>query len=179
MPTDVQLDRVQERFTLWDVNGDGRIDRADLDAEAWRILQAFGESHGTPAARTLTDAYVGLWGFFAGKAGVDEQTGSLTLEQFSLVAQEYVLNNGDAGFARYVQPVIQAIVELVDVDGDGQVSPHEFTSWLDAANVQDIAPEKAFAQIDANGDGQLSVDELVQAVRAYHLGDIDVPLLGR
>jgi len=38
---------------------------------------------------------------------------------------------------------------------------------------------EAFRQIDADGDGRLSVDELVQAIRAHHLGDIDMPLLGR
>ncbi|MFB7032399.1 EF-hand domain-containing protein, partial [Streptomyces sp. NPDC056295] len=71
-----------------------------------------------------------------------------------------------------------AIVELVDVDGDGQVNPAEFKSWLDAIGVEGIDSAEVFAQIDANGDGQLSVEELVQAVRAYHLGDLDVPLLG-
>ncbi|MET8969664.1 EF-hand domain-containing protein [Streptomyces hydrogenans] len=179
MTTSVQLDRVQKRFDLWDVNGDGQIDRADWDAEAQRILQAFGEAPGTPAAHALTDAYLGMWGFFADKAGIDEQTGALTPEQFHHIAEEHVLENGGAGFGRVVQPTIQAIVELVDVDGDGQVNPAEFKAWLDAIGVHDINPLEAFAQIDANGDGQLSVEELVQAVRAYHLGDIDVPLLGR
>ncbi|MFD6811708.1 EF-hand domain-containing protein [Streptomyces anthocyanicus] len=45
--------------------------------------------------------------------------------------------------------------------------------------VSDVEPAQAFRQIDADGDGQLSVEELVQAVRAFHLGEIDVPLLGR
>ncbi|MFD5513593.1 EF-hand domain-containing protein [Streptomyces sp. NPDC127051] len=179
MTTDIQRERTQERFDLWDVNGDGQIDRADWDAEAQRILQAFEEAPGSPAARALTDAYLGMWGFFASKAGIDEQTGALTPEQFSNIAEKHVLENGGAGFTRVVKPTIQAIVELVDSDGDGQVNPAEFRSWLDAIGVQDVNPVEAFAQIDANGDGMLSIDELVQAVRAYHLGDIDVPLLGR
>ncbi|GGY64794.1 EF-hand domain-containing protein [Streptomyces omiyaensis] len=86
-----------------------------------------------------------MWGFFADKAGIDEQTGALPPEQFDHISEEHVLENGGAGFGRVVQPTIQAIVELVDVDGDGR----------------------------------LSVEEPVQAVRAYHLGEIDVPLLGR
>ncbi|MCU7826535.1 EF-hand domain-containing protein [Kitasatospora sp. DSM 101779] len=179
MTTSVQMQRAQKRFDLWDVNGDGQIDRADWDAEARRILQAFGEAPGTPAARSLMDAYLGMWAFFADKAGIDEQTGALTPEQFNHIAEEHILENGGAGFGRVVKPTIQAIVELIDVDGDGQVNPAEFKSWMDAIGVQDMNPLEAFAQIDTDGDGQLSVDELVQAVRAYHLGDIDVPLLGR
>ncbi|WAL70909.1 EF-hand domain-containing protein [Kitasatospora sp. YST-16] len=179
MTTSVQLDRAQKRFDLWDVNGDGQIDRADWEAEAKRILQAFGEAPTSPAARQLSDAYLGMWSFFADKAGIDEHTGALTPEQFNHIAEEHVLENGGAGFGRVVKPTIQAMVELVDVDGDGQVNPAEFKSWLDAIGVSSVDPSEAFRQIDANGDGQLSVEELVQAVRAYHLGEIDVPLLGR
>ncbi|MFC7928976.1 EF-hand domain-containing protein [Streptomyces cinereoruber] len=120
-----------------------------------------------------------MWGFFADKADIDEQTGALTPEQFNHIAEEHVLENGGAGFGRVVTPTIRAMVELVDVDGDGQVNPAEFKSWLDAIGVRDVNPLEAFAQIDADGDGELSVGELVEAVRAYHLGDIDVPLLGR
>ncbi|MEW1912044.1 EF-hand domain-containing protein [Kitasatospora sp. NPDC085895] len=179
MTTSVQLQRAQKRFDLWDVNGDGRIDRADWDAEAQRILQAFGEVPTSPAGRQLMDAYLGMWGFFADKAGIDEQTGALTPEQFNHIAEEHILENGGAGFGRVVKPTIQAIVELVDVDGDGQVNPAEFKMWMDAIGVEGVQPAEAFRQIDTNGDGQLSVEELVQAVRAYHLGDLDVPLLGR
>ena len=179
MTTSVQLDRAQKRFDLWDVNGDGQVDRADFDAEAKRILQAFGETPASPAARKMTDAYLGMWSFFADKAGIDEHTGALSPEQFNRIAEQHILENGGAGFARIVKPTIQAIVELVDVDGDGQVNPAEFKSWLDAIGVSDVVPAQAFRQIDADGDGQLSVEELVQAVRAFHLGEIDVPLLGR
>ncbi|MFE2879237.1 EF-hand domain-containing protein [Streptomyces roseus] len=179
MTTDIQRERTQERFKLWDVNGDGQIDRADWDAEAKRILQAFGKVPGSPAAHALTDAYLGMWGFFADKAGIDEQSGALTPEQFNHVAEKHVLENPGAGFDRVVKPTIQAIVALVDVEGDGQVNPAEFKSWLDAIGVQNVDPVEAFAQIDVDCDGHLSIQELVQAVHAYHLGDIDVPLLGR
>lgn len=60
-----------------------------------------------------------------------------------------------------------------------EVNPAEFKMWLDAIGVSNTEAAEAFRQIDANGDGQLSVSELVQAVPAYHLGEIDVPLLGR
>ncbi|MFI0968419.1 EF-hand domain-containing protein [Streptomyces sp. NPDC021080] len=179
MTTDVQRDRTQECFGLWDVNGDGKIDRADWEAEAQRILKAFGQAPDTPAARELTKAYLGMWSFFADKADIDEAFGALTLEQFNQVADEYVLGRDGKDFVRAVRPAIQAIVELVDVDGDGQVDPAEFKSWLDAIGVQDVNAQETFVQIDLDGDGQLSVEELAQAVRSHHMGDIDVPLLGR
>lgn len=78
MTTSVQLDRIKTRFDSWDVNGDGRIDRADFDAESKRILRAFGEAPGSPRSRVLSDAYLGMWNFFAGKAGIDKENGRLT-----------------------------------------------------------------------------------------------------
>ncbi|MFF7216366.1 EF-hand domain-containing protein [Streptomyces sp. NPDC008238] len=179
MTTSVQLDRIHERFNGWDVDGDGHIDRSDCDAESKRILRAFGEAPASPRARALTDAYLGMWHFFADKAGIDQDNGQLTPQQFNDIVEEHVLRNGGEGFDKVVRPAIQALVKLADEDADDQISPAEFKTWLDAVEVDSIEPAEAFRQIHANGDGELSIDELVQAVRAYHLGEIDVPLLGR
>ncbi|WP_331751089.1 EF-hand domain-containing protein (plasmid) [Streptomyces globisporus] len=174
----MQIDRLQKRFAGWDVSGDGHIDHADWEAEAKRMVQAFGKSPQDMHGHTLTAAYLGMWSFFAEKAGIDEQSGSLTAEQFTHVAEEHILENGGRGFQRVVEPAIKALVTLVDENGDGEVNPAEFKTWLDALGVQDIDPAQEFRQLDANGDGQLTVKDLVQAVHAYHLGEIDVPLLG-
>ncbi|GGV17776.1 calcium-binding protein [Streptomyces litmocidini] len=178
MFTSLQLDRAQQRFDTWDVNGDGQIDRSDWQAEAQQILKALRVPSVSPAGRALTEAYLGMWSFFAGEAGIDEEDGSLNLDQFNHIAHEHIVEDSSSGFGRVVRPVIEAMVELVDTDGDHQVNPPEFKTWLDAINASNIDPAEAFRQIDTDGDGQLSVDELVQAVRAYHMGDIDVPLLG-
>ncbi|MEU1300220.1 EF-hand domain-containing protein [Streptomyces shenzhenensis] len=187
MTNSVQLDRIQKRFDGWDVNGDGRIDRSDCDAESQRILHAFGEVPASPRGRALTDAYRGMWNFFADHAGIDQENGRLTREQFNDICRQHVLKNGGAGFSKVVKPAIKAMIQLADVDDDGRISQAEFKTWLDAMRVENIDPADAFRQIHANGDEQLSVDEddqlsvddLVRAVRAYHMGEIDVPLLGR
>lgn len=179
MTTSVQLDRIHKCFHGWDVNGDGSIDRSDCDAESQRILRAFGEAPASPRGRALADAYRGMWSFLADKAGVDEESGRLTPQQFGDIVEEHVLRDGGGGFDKAVRPTIQALVKLADVDADDHISPAEFKTWLDALEVDSIDPADAFRQIHVDGDGELSVDELVQAVRAYHLGEIDVPLLGR
>jgi hypothetical protein len=38
--------------------------------------------------------------------------------------------------------------------------------------------QKTFGQIDLDNDGDLTVDELVQAVRDYYIGKLDVSVLG-
>ncbi|MFJ8973807.1 EF-hand domain-containing protein [Streptomyces anulatus] len=178
MTTSVQNDRVQGSFAGWDAGGDGRIDRADWEADAKRVLHAFGEAPTSPAGRALSAAYLGLWDFLAKKAGIDAHTGALTPEQFKAVADDHIVGNDGADFAKALTPAIKALIELADSDGDGQINPREFMTWLKAVGVRTSEMGTPFAQIDTSGNGQLSTEELVQAVRAYYLGEVDVPLLG-
>jgi Ca2+-binding EF-hand superfamily protein len=172
-PTIAQ-DRLEQRFKLWDTNGDGVIDRSDFEAEAQQIVRAFGEDENTPRAAQVVTAFRQMWDFLAGKIG----TTSLSLEQFKQVSLDQIISQGDAGFARVLRPTIQAIVTLCDIDGDGRIDPREFGNWLRAIGADPSRAAELFRRVDADGDGYLSVDELVRAVQAYHEGTLDVSLLG-
>ncbi|MDA0568084.1 EF-hand domain-containing protein [Streptomonospora sp. S1-112] len=169
-----ERDRLNERFSFWDNNGDGQIDRSDFEAEAREIIRSLNEDEASPRARAVLDAYTQMWDYLASKAGKS----SLNAEEFAQVAEAEIISQGDAGFSRVLRPTIRAIVDLLDTDGDSRVSPDEFTRWLGAIGVQSDSSE-IFRQIDTNGNGYLTVDELLAAVRDYHLGRNDVPLLGR
>lgn len=58
-----QDERLRQRFALYDANGDGRIERSDLEEEARRIVQAFGESENSPKAQALLYAYPYMWDY--------------------------------------------------------------------------------------------------------------------
>ncbi|MER7858759.1 EF-hand domain-containing protein [Amycolatopsis japonica] len=178
MTTAIKNDRLQKRFQKWDVNGNGRIEKSDFEAEAERIINAFGEDQTSPQARAVKDSFVTMFEFLADKAGVGPN-GSLNERQFTEVIEAQIFQEGDAGFARVVRPTISAIVGLCDTDGDGEVDLREFAKWLEAIGVEASAVAPAFRAIDVNGNGKLTVDELVHAVRDYHLGKSDVPLLGK
>ncbi|RSM55163.1 signal transduction protein [Amycolatopsis sp. WAC 01376] len=169
--------RIEQRFKLYDKNNNGAIERDDLEAEANRIIKAFGEAENTPKASALKEAYSGLWEYMSQQTGAGPD-GAITLEQFEQFSQRNIVAQGDAGFARVLRPTIEAIVNLVDTDGDGQVNPPEFKRWLKAIGVDASSADEAFALLDVNGNGQLDTDELVKAVRDYHAGKLDVPLLG-
>ena len=77
-----------------------------------------------------------------------------------------------------VGPTIQAIVDVLDGDGDGEISPVEMAKWFEAIGLEREAADAAFQELDTDGTGRLSVTELIDAVRDYHLGKNDIPLLG-
>ncbi|WP_329141451.1 EF-hand domain-containing protein [Streptomyces sp. NBC_00670] len=172
----VQKKRLEQRFDLYDTNEDGRVDRKDLEEEAKRIVRAFGEHESAPRAQALLHAYPQMFDYLVARAGLGPGS-SMTKEQFVNVAGQEMIQHGAAGFGRVLRPSIRAMVDLCDLDGDGQVNPVEFGKWLEAIS-GDIDAEEAFRAIDANGDGQLTVDELVTAVGNYHEGKQDAPLLG-
>lgn len=178
MTASVQDSRLKRRFELWDSNGDGTIDKGDYETEARRILHSFGERESTPKGRALMSAYLGMWDKLAAKAKVGPQ-GTVTMEQFLRVSEQEVVSGGDAGFDRNLRPTIEAIVDICDTDGDGEVSPAEFTRWMRAAGVDEHQADQAFRQLDTDQSGHLSVEELVEAVKAYHQGTLDINLLGR
>jgi Ca2+-binding EF-hand superfamily protein len=172
-----QVERLRQRFALYDTNQDGRVERRDLEEEALRIVEAFGESKDSPKAQALLHAYPYMWDYMTQKAGIDGGQ-ALTEEQFVKIAGDQMLSEGTVGFSNMLRPSIRAMVELCDVDGDGQVNPEEFRKWLDAIGSGRIDADEAFRKVDENGDGQLTVDEIVAAVGKYHAGELDAPLLG-
>ncbi|MFI9815092.1 EF-hand domain-containing protein [Saccharothrix variisporea] len=174
MTTAVKNERLEKRFDKWDVDGNGVIERSDLEAEGHRILKAFGETPSSPQGRAVIDSFVGTFDYLAQKAG----TQSLDRETFLRVIEKEVFQGGDAGFARVVRPMIQSILNVCDTDGDGEINPSEFARWVGAVGVDPSTAKAAFSQVDTNGNGSLTVDELVNAVKAYHFGTLDAELLG-
>jgi Ca2+-binding EF-hand superfamily protein len=172
-----QAERLKQRFALYDTDNDGRVQRGDLEAEARRIVEAFGEKENSPKARALLDAYPKMWDYMMEQAGLDAGQ-ALTVEEFVRIADDQMLSQGQIGFSTVLRPSIRAMVDLCDVDGDGEVDPQEFRKWLGAIGGDRIDADEAFRQVDTDNSGRLSVDELVAAVGKYHAGELDAPLLG-
>lgn len=171
-----QQQRLEERFKMWDNDGDGRVEREDFEAEARGILTNFGEPESSPKGRAVMDAYLQFWDSLA-KAG-GGGAGGFTFEKFSEVVNQQVLSQGDKGYDQSARPMIKAIADLCDQDGDGEVNPEEWKKWMAAVGVDQTRAAETFRQLDTSGNGALSTDELVNAVRDFHLGKLDVELLG-
>lgn len=166
-------ERLEERFRLWDNDGNGVIERSDFEAEAGDIISRFG-AQDNPKGDALREAYLAMFDLLSNAAGTDR----MSKEQFTQVAVQEIVSKGDAGFARVVQPTIQATVDVLDTDGDGEISRPEMEKWFASIGLSGAMADQAFTDIDTDGSGHLSTAELVASVRDYHLGKNDIPLLG-
>lgn len=176
MTTAVKNDRLRQRFQMWDVDKNGRIDRGDYESEARRIIGAFGETPDSPRGAAVLDAYLHVHDFLAAKTGMGNR--GMTEDQFVAVLENEMFRQGDAGFGKVLRPMIRAVIDLCDTDGDGEINRAEFRQWLRALGLDQAKADEAFRQMDADGSGTLTPDELVQAVKDYYYGDLDIPLFG-
>ncbi|WP_260193144.1 EF-hand domain-containing protein [Actinophytocola gossypii] len=170
-------DRLRQRFAKWDTNGNGSLERTDFEQEAERICAAFGAQPQSKQAKNLRAAFGNLFDFHAREAGVGPN-GSVSEDDFVRVNDKLMFTDGEASFNRVLRPVMQALVGLCDRNADGMINQQEFSAWLDGVGVGETQAREAFRQIDTDNDGELSVEELLGAVRAFHYGKLDVPLLG-
>ncbi|MFJ8966880.1 EF-hand domain-containing protein [Lentzea sp. NPDC102401] len=178
MTTALSRENDVRRFQKWDADNDGIIDRSDYGAEARRIVGAFGESLNSGRGRAVMEALIVLHRRQADAAGVG-LGGAMNQRQYLAANQELMFGRGDEGFDELLRPVIAAIADLCDTDRDGLVSKVELRRWLgNAVGLSDADSDAAFDRIDLDGDGTLTVDELVVAVREFHYGRLDIPLLG-
>jgi Ca2+-binding EF-hand superfamily protein len=172
------VDQVLElRFKNFDTNRDGRIDRLDFKQEAIDIIRALGEELDSPHARALIDSYVTLYDYIARKAGVDDEGFSSAV--FLTAFKTVIIDRGDVGFHQVVRPAAYAVAALCDPDGDGKISPEEFSKCFTAVGgATGVDTEESFKQIDVDNDGIVSIDEFVEAVKRYFFGGAHLKLLG-
>jgi Ca2+-binding EF-hand superfamily protein len=167
---------LQHHFESLDVDSDGRLELEEWEAPARRILESLGEPSASPRAQAVVTSYQKMWNYLAGQAGTGNST--LTLGQFELVLDSHIVNPDDTDFSEVLRNAITAVAGLFDRDAKGAVTPEGFTSWMGALGADASKAQETFSQIDLDDDGDLTVDELVQAVRDYHVGKLDVSVLG-
>ncbi|MGW0758933.1 EF-hand domain-containing protein [Streptomyces sp. NPDC002814] len=177
MSTAVANDRLVKRFEKWDTDGNGVLEASDFQGEAARIAQNLGKSADSPEVQELHSAFQGLYQHLAQKAGVPAG-GAISREQFLDATGEMLFKEGEASFNRALSPVVKALIRLCDDNHDGEIDAREFQAWLSAVGVPASQAGKMFQKVDTNGDGRLSEDELLQVVRDFHFGRLEVDLLG-
>jgi len=169
-------ERLRRHFVSLDADADGYLEADEWEAPARHILETLGEPAASPRAQAVIASYQEMWNYLAGQAGTGVST--LTLGQFEQVIGGHIVSPGDTDFSDLLRNAISAVAGLFDRDAKGAVTPEGFTDWLKAVGADTSQAQETFRQIDADDDGDLTVDELMQAVRDYYGGKLDVSVLG-
>jgi acetyl esterase/lipase len=140
--------------TPFDANGDGRLTLDDYEVFALRLVQAFGEPPGAPAALAVRDGYRALWRAMAARADVDAD-GAISPAEF----HDWLgSTRAAAGFDREIRPLAESVLALADTDRDGCLTAPELARLSHACDA---------AVLDRDHDGVVSAGELIAAVRDF------------
>ncbi|MFJ8490478.1 EF-hand domain-containing protein [Streptomyces sp. NPDC094038] len=169
---DLITTKLERTFDTMDANHDGYLDWSDYQKLAERYIQAYKLDKNDRRARALQTFCQIYWLELLRHAGVDGDR--LTKDQFVTANRLAVI---DTSRLNVTEGGGHAIFDVIDVNGDNEISKDEFARFLrdvwksDAPDAMDM-----FAKLDTDGDGAISRHEFIRAVREHFLSnDPDAP----
>ncbi|WNV87144.1 EF-hand domain-containing protein [Umezawaea sp. Da 62-37] len=169
---DVVTSKLERVFDVMDANHDGHLDWTDYQNLADRYVQAYRLDRNDRRARALQTFCQIYWLELLRHAGVDGDR--LTKDQFVTANRLAVI---DTSRLNVVEGGGHAIFDVIDVDGDNEISKDEFARFLRDVWRSD-APDamESFTKLDTDGDNAISRQEFIRAFLEHYLSnDPDAP----
>ncbi|WP_370414348.1 EF-hand domain-containing protein [Streptomyces fradiae] len=172
MTTDVITTKLEREFDSKDANGDGYLDWSDYQSLADRYIAAYKLDKNEYRARALVASQQMNWMELLRHSGV--QGDRLTKDEFVTASR---LAAVDTSRLNVVEGSAHAIFDVVDVNGDNEISRDEFARLLkDVWKTDSPDAMEAFHRLDTDGDGSISRQEFIRATREhFYSNDPDAP----
>ncbi|MFI7871969.1 EF-hand domain-containing protein [Streptomyces salinarius] len=153
--------RIAARFTTFDQDGNGHIDRSDFSGAAKALLAEFGVAARCDKGQALYGGAEALW---QGLAGIADRDGDqrITLEEFVTGAVKRLRDKPDR-FAEIARPFLHAALAVAGTADDGTVAVADAARALTALGVSGDAAGPVAAALDTDGDGRVGEAEVVPA----------------
>ncbi|MFF3258464.1 EF-hand domain-containing protein [Streptomyces sp. NPDC002932] len=169
---DIVTTKLDRTFDAMDANHDGYVDWSDYQKLADRYIQAYGLDKNDRRARALQTFCQIFWLELLRHSGVDADR--LTKDQFITANRLAVI---DTSRLNVTEGGGHAIFDVIDVDGDNEISKDEYARFLrDVWKISAPDAMDLYSRLDTDGDGMISRQEFIRAVREHFLSnDPDAP----
>lgn len=164
--------RRQALFLTLDQNGTGSLDWDDFARAAEVIREERGWSPDHAMHQGLLHAMREFWDELLARVDTDKNGRISATEwtEFHSAMAEEVRELGRVPL--WGLGLLQGIHAVLDIDGDGTITPDEYALWLRAIGSSHDAAA-AFEALDADADGLLGFDEIEALYRAWLLDEGD------
>jgi Ca2+-binding EF-hand superfamily protein len=169
MLSDFQRAKLERRFELLDMDGDGYITANDYDVASASVCRAFDFAKDSAQYEKVHVLYLRLWVALSRRMD-EQQSGMISRRQF-IESCERVIVEAEQGYDRIIGPIALTIFDLIDADDSGTLDIEELTTWFNAYGVCADDAARAFRAVDRNGDGLLDADEVQKAIREFYTSD--------
>ncbi len=166
----VRHQKLTHLFDILDLDSNGLIDTADIQAFIDAIARSRNYAQTSLAYRALKRAYLGLWEKLAQQLDTNADQ-KITLEEW--LAFFEAVDKDNAFAEQFVRPIEMAMVKLLDVDGDGKVRLNDYQALARACNIPQPDIETVFKLMDTDSDGTLTEYEAGRAIVTFFMSDDD------
>lgn len=161
---DLQRQKISYYFHLMDRNGDGFLEKSDLEAQAESFCRVFEIASGTPEHRQVYSRQLQPWDQLLAHADTDKD-GKISLDEYLAVTAAVLADT--AVFQRFVSEASHATLSMSDRDGDGKLSFEEVARQLAVHGISKAEAKEAFGHTDRDGDGFITLAELEENTREF------------
>lgn len=162
--------KLARRFQTFDFDGDGRLERSDFESSAMRVADEFGHSVDSPARQRLLQLSLGLWEHLVSVADSDRD-GTIDLDEYKKAFADGLLET-EGSFGQGYRPFLDALMAVVDTDGNGVLGVDEYVGWTGALmRLPESDAREIHRRLDTDGDGFVTVQELLQAIHDFYFDD--------
>lgn len=162
--------KLVRRFQTFDFDGDGQIERSDFEASAGRVADEFGHSEDSPARQRLLELSLGLWDHLVSVADSDRD-GTISLDEYKKAFINGLLET-EGSFEQGYRPFLDALMAVVDTNGNGMLDVDEYVGWTGALmRLPEADAREIHRRLDTDGDGFVTTQELLQAIHDFYFDD--------
>lgn len=166
MLTHFQIRKLTRYFNCMDADGNGYIEKTDVDMIVKRLAMARDISSGTEAYKTIQENIGMIWDN-ARVYGYSKDPNKVSLADW-LHHQDIVLST-EEWREKYMKKVGRSVFDLIDSDGDGEIDLNGYSQLLSAFGVEEGIPEWSFKYLDTDGNGTITRDEFLTIVEQFHI----------
>jgi Ca2+-binding EF-hand superfamily protein len=162
--------KLVRRFQTFDFDGNGQIERSDFEVSAGRVADEFGHSADSPARQRLLGLSLQLWDHLVSVADADRD-GTISLDEYKKAFADGLLET-EASFEQGYRPFLDALMAVIDTDGNGMLDVDEYVGWTGALmHLPEADAREVHRRLDTDGDGFVTTQELLQAIHDFYFDD--------
>lgn len=155
--SDIQKLKAFHLFCAFDLDANGYIEKADLDALARRVIENQRRQLNSPLHIDLQNKLAAYWSELV--RYIDGNLdGRVSKEEFLQFAAKTASDPAGAP-GRSMEAVADVLFTTADRDGTGTISEREFVQWTRACGILDSAAAAGFKLVDSDGSGRITRDE--------------------
>lgn len=164
MLSELQKKKITKFFHMYDVNGDGIINKADFQKIIDNMSHIKGYKQGSSAYEAFANKYFSLWNELE-KLADKNSNGEISKDEFLQYNENLIIHKDS--FNSVWGELGNYAFQIADSDGDEQITVEEYRDLLTAHNMNPSEAETIFSKLDLNGDGYISKQEFLQIVYDY------------